>query len=221
MVHDLVLALVFLAMIIAPALARHALRKRRKRHPLVLISAAGRAYVNRAPQRKLVASTPSQQKQKPLLKDRCRIRPRVRHRSFQSNLRLRILVNDARVEGPEKHVTLVNPHRPPQRHLLRNNLRQIRLHQPMLPRVELIHLARPVHAAELRPAHAAERRFLVVIIRQRLIVHPPSRIRIERQAQTAYPSQTCTVHARSHHRGPAPPADAAQHPPHEPQSCTR
>ena len=76
---------------------------------------------------------------------------------------------------------------PAQRHLLRNDLRQVRLLQPMLLRIELVHLARPVHAAELRPAHGAERRFLVVVVRQRLIMHPPRRIRIERQRKLLVP----------------------------------
>jgi len=52
----------------------------------------------------------------------------------------------------------------PQRHLLRHNLRQVILLQPMHLLVVLIHLRRPVHGTELRSAHRTERCFLVIVI---------------------------------------------------------
>ena len=66
-----------------------------------------------------------------------------------------------------------------QRHLVSHDLRQVGLLQAVLFFIELVDLAGPVHAAELRSAHAAKGCFLVVIVRQRLIVHRPRRFRIE------------------------------------------
>src|SRR3954468_15314928 len=57
----------------------------------------------------------------------------------------------------------------------------------MLALIELVHFARPVHRAELRSAHAAESRFLVVVVRQRLVVHTASGVRIERQRKLLVP----------------------------------
>src|ERR1700733_1100501 len=80
----------------------------------------------------------------------------------------------------------------PKRHLLGYDLSQVRLGQTMLLRIELVHFARPVHAAELGPAHTAERCFLVVVVRQGFIVHAARRIGIERQSKLLVPIEGVT-----------------------------
>src|ERR1700761_6637912 len=53
--------------------------------------------------------------------------------------------------------------------------------------VELVHLARPVHGAELWSAHGAEGGFLVVVIGKRLVVHGAGGFGIEREGELLLP----------------------------------
>ena len=85
-----------------------------------------------------------------------------------------------------------SPLSPLHQHLFRHQLRQIALFQSVLALVELIHLAGPVHGAELRPAHGAEGRFLVVVVGQRFVVHGARRLRVERQRELFVPVEGVT-----------------------------
>src|ERR1700753_1861411 len=75
----------------------------------------------------------------------------------------------------------------PQRHLLGNNLREVRLLEAVDLLIKFVDLAGPVHRAELWSAHRTERRLFVVVVRQRLVVHAARGLRVERERELFVP----------------------------------
>src|SRR5215469_6226915 len=74
-----------------------------------------------------------------------------------------------------------------QRYQTLDNLRIVLFLQAMNSPVVLVHFARIIHRAELRTTHGAECRFLVVVIRQSLVVHGTRRLGIKRQGKLFLP----------------------------------
>src|ERR1700733_2433108 len=76
--------------------------------------------------------------------------------------------------------------------LLCNDLGEFWLLQAVDLFVVLVHLAGPVHAAELWPAHAAEGSFLVIVVGQRFVVHAAGGFGAEREVELRVPVEAVT-----------------------------